>query len=481
MRNQISRILPSNRFIRNVSILVGGSVAGQGLIVISSPLLTRIYSPEDFGLLAIYSSLLSIIGTIASLRYQLAIPLPNSDQKAAHVVVLSLMLVFMISLLTSIIIFAVGPTILYFLNVPDFARYIWLLPLGIIALGSYQIFTYWAVRKKSFYVIAKTNLMRSACMLFVQCAGYAIGLFALLLGHLVGFIAGATTLGILIAHNDWRSFRGITLHGLIQVAKRYRRFPIYSSLGAAFNAAGAGLPPLLFAAFFSPSIAGIYMLANRVVATPLTLIGKSVADVFLSDAVDAKNENRLSLLIADIYDKLCHIAMPPVLMLMIAGPEIFGFIFGNNWRQTGEFAQWMAPWVYLVFVTSPLSMLFLVLEKQNKEMIFQGVLLIVRVVSLFVGAMFDDVIVAIALFTTTSTLCWIYFLLWISNVAGNLNREFLASTRTAFVWSVILVAPLVFLPIMDDKPTLSILLLFMTLFLITIRYIFLVKKFTDTN
>ena len=107
MKQTLKKILPKNRFARSVSFLAGGTAAGQAITVLAAPLLTRLYSPEDFGLLAVYTSLLMTIGVIASLRYQLAIPLPKSDEEAAHVVVLSLFIVLGISLASFITFFKV--------------------------------------------------------------------------------------------------------------------------------------------------------------------------------------------------------------------------------------------------------------------------------------------------------------------------------------------------------------------------------------
>jgi O-antigen/teichoic acid export membrane protein len=476
LKQTIKKLLPKNRFARSVSVLAGGTAAGQGIVVLSSPLLTRLYSPEDFGLLAVYSSLLGIIGVIASLRYQLAIPLPEKDEDAAHVVVLSLLVVLAVTFLTAVVVIFWGPSIASLANTPALAGYMWLLPVGLLAMGIYQVFNYWAIRTKSFPAIARTKLTQSAGMVAVQLAGYALGPLALLVGRVFGHAAGTTSLGMLAIRNRWTVFRAVKMRGVMQAAGRYRRFPIYSTWGGAFNTAGTELPPLLFAALFSPSAAGIYMLAHRVLAMPMTLIGKAIADVFFSHAADARRENRLAPLVADIHEKLAHIAMPPALILVLAGPELFTLVFGENWRQAGEFAQWMAPWIYLVFVTSPLSMLFSVLEKQAQGMIFQGLLLSVRIVSLVVGAFYNDIMFAVALFSGASALCWLGFLAWIIRASGNMWKVSWFPSLNALAWGCLLVSPLAVFKVASDTSVLLLPALTMTAILIAGRYMFLLKK-----
>lgn len=449
---------------------------GQSIVVLTSPLLTRLYSPEDFGLLAVYSSLLATIGVVASLRYQLAIPLPESDEKAAHVVVLSLLVVLAVSLLTAIVVLFWGSFITTLTNTPALTDYMWLLPIGLLLMGTYEVFNYWTIRTKSFSAIARTKLSQSGSMVAVQLGGYALGPLALLLGRIFGYAAGTTILVMLAVRNRWTDFRAVTIRGVIQSAGRYRRFPIYSTWGAAFNTAGVQLPPLLFAALFSSSVAGIYMLAHRVLAMPMTLIGKSIADVFFVDAVNAKRENRLAPLVAGIHEKLAHIAMPPALILVLIGPELFSLVFGSNWRQAGEFAQFMAPWIYLVFVTSPLSMLFSILEKQTKEMLFQGVLFLVRVISIIIGALYGEIMLAIGLFATTSALCWLGFLAWIVRASGNIWKVTWAPSLKALACTFVMVAPLTVFKIVSNTPVLLLPALSMSAILIAGRYMFLFKK-----
>lgn len=477
MKERFKRLLPKNQFARSVSVLSSGTAAGQIIVVAASPILTRLYSPEDFGLLAVYAGLLGIFAVIASLRYQLAIPLPESDEEAASVAVLSLLVVVGMTAVSATIVGCWGDIITTGLNAPSLEPYLWLMPLGLLLTGVYQVFSYWAIRTGAFSAIARTKLTQAISMIGVQLVAYVLGPLALLLGQITGQAAGTSSLGYLAVRSKWAAFRQVRLADIHWTAIRYRRFPIFSSWGAAITTAGLQLPPVLFAAMFSPSAAGLYMLSHRVLAMPSQLIANSVGDVFYSSAATARRQHRLAPLVAGIHEKLAQIAMPPALILILAGPDLFEVFFGVHWRQAGEFSQWMAPWIYLMFVISPLR-LFSVLEKQAQGMAFQLILFAVRVASIVLGSYTGSLYVTVALFSMTSALCWLAALVWITRISGNLLHQAWEPSLRAFGVSVPLVTPLAMFYVFAVEQILWFAALFLSGLMIATRYYFLLKKTT---
>jgi O-antigen/teichoic acid export membrane protein len=475
LNHAAQRILPRNNFARSVSVLAGGSAAGQIIVVAASPVLTRLYSPEDFGLLAVYAGLLGILGVIASLRYQLAIPLPESDEEAASLVVLSLLVVLGMTVLSGVVVGLFGSPIVAALNTPKLEPYLWLLPLGLLLMGVYQVFQYWAIRTKAFPAIARTKLTQALGMVGVQIGGYVLGPVALLAGQVAGQAAGSSTLGTLVVQKRWGAFRQVQWGNVAWAANRYRRFPLFSSWGGAITTAGLQLPPVLFASMFSPKAAGLYLLTHRVLALPTQIIGKAVGDAFYSSAADARREQRLALLVANIHKNLAHIAMPPALVLLLAGPDLFELIFGERWRQAGLFSQWMAPWIYLMFIISPLR-LFSVLEKQAQGLAFQLILFFARFASIMVGAYIGDLVITVALFSIVSALCWLGAIIWITRTSGNPWNHVWKPSLTAFGWSAPLVAPLALFYVFADTQLLWFAALLLSGLMITTRYGFLLKK-----
>lgn len=420
--------------------MVGGAAGAQVMMVLAAPLLTRLYSPDDFGLLAVYTGLLGLFTVIASLRYELAIPLPEDDQEAANLVILCLLMVLGITSVSALLVWLAGDAITRALGVPMLAPYFWLLPIGVLLVGIYQTFNYWAIRTKQFPAITRTRIRQAFTTTGIQLLAFKAGGVALLLGHAGGQGMGSITLGrAALARPELRlwSWQGVRF-----VARRYRRFPIFSTWSDFFNAAGQQLPPLMFAALFSAGAAGLYALAHRVLSMPMSVIGQAVAGVFFANAADAYREGRLGPLVSKVHDKLAQIAMPPALVLMVTGPELFTLVFGEQWRQAGEFARWMAPWLYMTFITYPLGTLFPVMEKQRQGMFFHTVLVLARAAAIAAGAWYGDLVMTVILFSFVSVICWIGFLVWIALSAGNTLGMILKPTCRILVISLLCVSPL---------------------------------------
>jgi len=437
----IKKLLPKSAFARGVGVLVGGTAGAQVLMVLAAPLLTRLYNPEDFGLLAVYVGLLSLFTVVASLRYELAIPLPKSHTEAANVLVLSLLMVLLMTCIAGLMVTLAGDQIALALDAPGLAGYFWLLPVGVLLAGTYNVFNYWAIRTKSFPDIARTRISQTLATLAVQLFGYKLGGIVLLYGQAGGQGVGSFRLArSALKHQDFASW---CWSGVWQAAKRYKQFPIFSTWSGLFNTAGTQLPPLMFAAFFSTGAAGLYALAHRVLAMPMSVLGDAIGKVFFSNAAEAYREGRLAPLVEKVHRKLAEIAMPATLVLVIAAPELFAFVFGESWRQAGEFARWMAPWLYMVFITSPLSTLFSIMERQRLGMLFQAGLLLVRALAIFVGAsILDDLLLTVMLFAAVSALFWLGFLLWVCLASGNSLRAVLRPTLTAFTQATLCLLPL---------------------------------------
>lgn len=420
------RFLPRNRFARSASVLVGGTAAGQIIVVAASPVLTRLYGPEDFGLLAVFASMLGILGVVASLRYQLAIPLPESDEEAANVTVLSLLVVMGMALLAAAIVIPWREPIAKAVNAPLLADYIWLLPLGLFLTGVYQVFNYWAIRTKSYPVIARTKLTQSVSMIAVQISIYALGPVALLLGQVFGRAAGTTTLGTLAFVNQSESFRKVTPSEVRKASVRYSGFPLYSSSAGLLSAGGAQIPLILFSAFYSPGAAGLYMLAQRVIAMPMTLVGSAIADVFMPNAVEAMREGRLRYSVASLQRRLAWIAFPPAALLFVGAPEAFLVVFGANWEGAGQMVRWLTPMLFFQFITSPISRIFMVLERQRLELFLQSNLFILRLGSLamawFLGI---GLMNAVILYGGASGLGYFAYFVAIALVTGNTPWSFI--------------------------------------------------------
>jgi O-antigen/teichoic acid export membrane protein len=419
--NKLNALLPKGQFARSVAVMGGGTATAYGLMALASPIITRLYTPDDFGVLGVYVSITSFLIVIAAWRYEVAVPVPEDDQTAADLVVLSLSVLVFTSLLSLGLTWLIGEAVVRWLAEPGLRPYLWLIPVTVLVGTLNQTLQCWGVRKKAFSTIARTRLWQAGGVATTQIGlGLAgMGPLGLILGNVVQQGAGSTILGRLILRANGTFRLRLGLNCLLQTARRYRRFPLFSSWSSLLNTISAQVPILFLTAFFSSATAGQYALCNRMLWAPMGLIGAAVSQVFFSRAREARLCSETATATYSVFIRLVEIGAPFTLILALAGPELSSLVFGPQWHPAGVYAQWLSPWLFLVFVTSPLSSLVFVLEYQRGELVFQIVLLLARVAALVVGGRSGEPLVAIALFGGASAVIWLAYLLWLFKISGN--------------------------------------------------------------
>lgn len=369
LRDRIKALLPSGGFLRNVSVLAGGAALAQGLSILAAPLLSRLYAPEDFGVLGVYASLLAIAGVVASLRYELAIPLPEDDAVAGDVLRLALVTCVLISAVAGLVVLVFGSWLVSVLNAPGLAPYLWLLPLGVLVLGLYQALSYWAIRQKAFGRIARTRLNQGVGSIVVQLGLGLLrfGPLGLLLGHIAGQGTGVGTLATLVVRDEPNTFRALRPQRMLAAAKRYIRFPKYSTAGALLNSSSLNLPIVLLTGGYGAAAAGSYFFAQRLLRTPLSTISNAVSQVYYSEAPRLARNDPSSLLrlFTNTARRLALLAVGPLLVVGLLGPWIFSAVFGEQWTEAGVFARLLVPQLLFQFAFAPISQTFSILESQR--------------------------------------------------------------------------------------------------------------------
>jgi len=230
LKARLSAIRASD-FVRSAGALVGGTAVAQALTVLALPILTRLYSPEQFSLLAVYVATLTIVQVVACLRLEIAIPLPEHDVDAANLLALGLLSAISAAAIMALLVLGFGNAFFGAIGQPEMQAYGILLPFGIWLAGSYAALQFWSTRKRRFATIARTKMMQAGSGLTAQLSlGWAgAGPVGLLLGHALMAGAGVINLARQAWHNDRSAFHRVTPHGMKRALYIYRRFPIYST------------------------------------------------------------------------------------------------------------------------------------------------------------------------------------------------------------------------------------------------------------
>jgi O-antigen/teichoic acid export membrane protein len=364
----VAAILPKSEFGRNVLTLMTGTVIAQAIPIAISPIITRLYSPEEFGLFALYMGLASILTVIVTGRYEQAIMLPVKEEDAANLVALSLTIAVIISLLVLLLIFLTSSRIASVLEKPEIEAWLFLLPITIFLSGVYQTLNYWNNRKKQYKTLAKNRIYQSTSMSAAHVGGGLLsgsGIF-LIIGDLIGKLISAFMLARATFGKDSLNFADISKKKQISLAKRYKKFPIFDTGAGLANVSSYQIQNILFPIFYGLSSAGFYFLVLRALQVPLSLISTSLTDVYKQKLTDPNTtRDDLKRYYKKMFSFLFSVGLPPFVLFMFIGEDLFSIIFGGKWKIAGEYAVILAPMFFIRFIASPLSYFLYLKEKQE--------------------------------------------------------------------------------------------------------------------
>lgn len=372
-RGLLRRLRPRGDFGRSVLTLVAGTGFAQVIVIASSPILTRLYSPADYGVFAVATSIMAVLIAVTCLRYEYAVPLPESDVAAANVVASALLVDLGMSLASLLVMALLGQAILGALGAAALGPYAVLIALGQLGGGAATTLTSFAVRTKAFSEIAATRLTQAVALVGVQVGLGLVGLGApgLLLGDIAGRVSGSGRLAGAAWRTHAAAFRLVSRAGIAAAARRYRRFPILSSPSALLNVLGLQLPVLTIVALYGTSAGGHFALADRVCSIPLTLVAGAVGQVYLSEAARSIHTQPQAVrsLFLRTTRTLARMAIGPAILLAVLAPFLAGLVFGSNWSETGLFVAILAPMYYVAFVTSATGETLYVVERLDLQLI----------------------------------------------------------------------------------------------------------------
>ena len=378
-------------FAKSVAMITGGTAIAQLLNALFSPIITRLYSPEEYGVLSVYTSILGLIVIIASLKYELSIPIAEDDEKAVNVMTLCFFVLIIFVLIVFLIFSFFGEPILTVLDANALLNYMYLIPIGVFLGGAYNILLQWAYRNKDFKSIANTKLAQSIIGNGVKVGlGFMqVGSIGLIIGQILHHGAGLGTLSRSFSKNNIHLVKKINKNNILWGAKRYKNFPIFSAPAQFLNTAGTQLPVFFITSLYGSQILGFYGLANSIVNLPMALIGISVGDVFYGEAasVGRSNPKRIKDLSNKLFKSLLLIGLIPLLILLFFGPFLFSFVFGSQWYEAGVYARILAFLVFARFIFTPISRIYAVFERQ-KEALLLDLFRVILVFASFITAKF---------------------------------------------------------------------------------------------
>jgi O-antigen/teichoic acid export membrane protein len=401
--------------------VAGGAALSQGITFLAAPVLTRLYTPADFGLFGTYGAVVALGAVASGLRYELAVALPKGQVEAANVAALAATATVVLPAVMLVIIVLLPAVCQCEWGDSALVPYLWALPLGVAAAGLYQVATYRALRYQAFRAISISRICQSfsaaGLQLLLGWAGWnALGLMAgSVASHLVGMVSlvAGTRKGL---RREWAVIRWRRMRLL---GRRYDRFPRFSVFEGLAMVAGMQLPILLLAASFAATVVGQFVLAVQVAQAPLRLLGGAVGQVFVSQAAQYRWSDRLDELVADAFRMLARLGIVPLALFAVIAPDAFVLVFGDQWQLAGIHARWMTPLLTAEFLFLPLSAVIAVTEHQRTALITRVLLVALPALTIqSIAWSSGDPQAAVKAFSLVGLVAYLAYGAWLMKISG---------------------------------------------------------------
>lgn len=411
--------------VRNFAKLLSANVVAQVIGLIVYPILTRVYAPEDFGLLNLFLSISGVLLILSTAELHYAIVLPKEETEGKALVHLSALILLVIVAITAFsTLFSTQIASLF--NAPALAHYYWLMPLLVFAQGAWNILNYWYIRHKKYAHISGYQLSQSV----LSSAGkIGLGYMGWLQGGMIYSTVFAPLLCILLSGAmAWKKrIKPLfvrTNNSIWQLARTYKNFPLFSLPRSFVNMFAGQLPVFLLTPVFGSEYVGYWSMALLLGFIPVSLITKSVYQVLYQHITNRVNSH---LPIGIYFHKLTGltigVGLPLFVVLYFLLPTLTCWFLGEGWSETSTYIQWMLPWLLCSFLTGSSSFLSDVFFKQKIGFLFELLLAILRVVGVGLGMLLHDFSVAIAGYALGSAVAVLAQYVWLLTLVKKYDCE----------------------------------------------------------
>ena len=395
LRTRLAHLFSREGFRGPALTLLSGSAFAAAVSYLALPLLTRLYTDEMFGVADYFVMLLGVLVNVAALRYEDALPIPERDEDAGGVLGLALVLTTVFCLALGVL--AVSPqahALLALLNAEAMAPWLWLLAPTLFCMRVTRLAELWLARRKAFRLVTAGDTANKLATTGARVGGGFAGAGT---SGLIGGFAFAQLVSSVFYLAAAARGHGAALRGMfrrerfVPPLRRFSRFPLYAMPAGALYALVTRLPTLMLPWYFTFDVVGLFGRAFITLSVPLGYVGAAVARVFFAHAAEAHREGVLDRLTGTVHARLVMLGLFPALALIVAGPDLCAFVYGEEWRTAGVYARYIALWLLLAGVASPLTVLLDVLERQRTNLLLSLVMFAVQAAAIVAGGLTGDV------------------------------------------------------------------------------------------
>ncbi len=362
--------LVKSDFTKNVGKLFAGNGISMAINLLALPVLSRLYTPEEFGSVALYVALAQLIAVFISGRYDYALMLPRKNGEALKVALSGLILSFYLSILVAVALFFSYDRLLSLFPHPIYAKLIWLLPILGFLLSIRQMLSMWFSRRSRFGFTSQSKVLQTVVANGVRIPRviYANGIAGLWMGFVVSELVALVQGLFFFWKHDRRLLRAVERTEFKETLVKYASFPMYSMPVSFLNSVSSNLLIYAFSYAFSASVVGLYERFSKMISVPLDMVSSSFSIVFFQKMALVSSKQRfyrraylLSLLLGGLMN----------LPIVFWGPEIFGFVLGPDWLFAGEMARYLAPLMVFGFASKCIGTTFSTINRNGVMLAWQ--------------------------------------------------------------------------------------------------------------
>lgn len=414
----LNRVLGRGTFGHRAAVLTAGTVVAQALGLLIAPLLTRQYTPADFGIFGVYAAIVMTLSIVASGRFELAVPLPTSHRTAARLFVLSVG----VTAGATLVVGALGLVVRMLLaDFKGISLFVWAVPLTVLSAGLLQSLSYWTIRRGGFRTLSGARIVTAVVTAVVSLLLAVLGMqsVGLILGYLIGQTSGALVLACTESRSLLSAWRRPRLEegSLGQLAREYRAYPLINAPHALLDGLRDSGVALVFISLFGSAANGFFSLGTRLLRAPISLIAASISQAYLSDASKLRESGGLYRRTLRLMRLLAAGSAPLYAILALVAPVAFAWLFGPQWRETGEYARLLAPGLYATMLVAPFAQLPSITGRMRQAMTIALVDAIARGIALAVAGAVGSARLGVGLFSLVSVLSCSYLAIWYLRLA----------------------------------------------------------------
>ncbi len=399
IKKKITEIIKTD-FIKNASTLMAGSILSQIIPILFSPIIARLYSPEDYAIVANYNAITILFTIVATGMYSSALMLDDNDEEAINTGMVAWLFTLFTTFTVTIVLGIFHTQFIAIFKIQHVGFWLYFVPLTVLFFGGYQILNMWNNRQKRYKRLSINRILQT---IFTTVISFVLGyvgfhknglLISLLFGQALSFFI----LLVQTLSDDWKYFKFVDVYTMKKLFIKHKSFPIFNMPHGFLDGIRNSGIVFILSMFYGPQVLGNYSFAMNAIDKPFQFIGSSFAQVYYQKASELYRENgNFNKFIIKIIKTSIFLGLPFALIILVAGKAIFMFVFGNKWSTAGIYAQVFVVFLFFRLIVISIGTTPYIVNQLKKYLLLSIIfnllpIIVLYLFSLYTGSFFVSII-----------------------------------------------------------------------------------------